>query len=164
MMPCMDLQTELNYAAGVDEVFSMLCEEAFRKQVCEATRARSYDVSVTPSPGGAEVRVSRQMPAPEIARKFVGDTLEIVQVEHWGAAAADGSRTADLSVDIPGKPASMSGRIVLGPGGAGTTQSVSGDIKVKVPLVGAKLEKEIARALVAAIKEEGKVGARWLAG
>lgn len=164
MMPCMDLQTDLNYDAAVDEVYSMLCDEAFRKQVCEATHARSYDVSVTPTGDGADVRVSRVMPAPDMAKKLVGDTLEIVQVERWGARSADGTRTADLSVDIPGKPASMRGRITLTPAGEGATEAVSGDIKVKVPLIGGKLEGEIARALVSAIKQEGEVGARWLSG
>lgn len=164
MMPGMELKTELSYDAGVEDVFAMLCDEDFRKQVCEATHSRSYDVSVTPSGGGAEVRVSRLMPAPDMAKRFVGDSIEIVQVEKWPAPAADGSRTAELKVDVPGKPASMRGTVVLAPAGSGATESFTGDIKVKVPMVGATLEKEIAKALLAAIKREGKVGERWLAG
>ncbi|HET7326159.1 MAG TPA: DUF2505 domain-containing protein [Nocardioidaceae bacterium] len=158
------LQTELNYDAGVDDVFSMLCDEDFRKQVCEATNARSYDVSATPSGAGAEVRVSRLLPAPEVAKKLVGDTIEVLQVEKWAGPAADGTRTAELTVEVPGKPASMRGTIVLAPGAAGATESFDGDVTVKVPVVGAKMEQQITGALIAAIEQEGKVGARWLAG
>jgi len=159
----MDLQKDLTYQADIGDVFGMLCDEDFRKQVCEATHARSFEVSVTRKSEGATVRVSRTMDAPEVAKKFVGDTLEIVQVEEWGEPSADGGRTADLSLDIPGKPGSMRGKIELTASGGTVTESITGDIKVKIPIVGGKLEKEIARGVLAAIEEEGRVGKRWLA-
>lgn len=160
----MDLRTELSYAAGIDEVFAMLRDEGFRSEVCEATLATSHEVAVTEAAEGTMVRVTRRMPAPDIARRFVGNTLEIVHVEQWGGAApADGARRAKLTVELPGKPASMVGTVDLAPADGATIQTVSGVVKVKIPLVGGKLEQEVARAILAAVREEGKVGRRWLA-
>jgi Protein of unknown function (DUF2505) len=162
MMPCMDLQTELRYDADPDDVFTMLCDEDFRTEVCEATHATAYDVSIAPGSESVTVRISRAMPAPDVARTFVGDTLEIVQVERWGGRAADGSRVADLSIDIPGKPGSMLGSVVLTPTGSGTVEAITGEITVRIPLVGGKLEREIAQGILAAVKAEGRVGRGWL--
>jgi hypothetical protein len=159
----MDLQTELSYAASTDEVFAMLCDEAFRGEVCESTLATSHEVAITEAPQGTTVRVTRRMPAPDIARRFVGSTLEIVHVEQWGGAAPGGTRRAKLTVELPGKPASMVGAVDLAPADGGTLQTISGVVKVKIPMIGGRLEKELARAILAAVREEGKVGRRWLA-
>lgn len=164
MMPHMDLQRELRYDAGVDAVYAMLCDKDFREQVCEATLAKSYEVSIDAAGDTASVRVSRALEAPDIAKKFVGDTMDVVQTERWQAPDADGTRRADLEVVIPGKPGAMKGTVVLAPDGDGSVETISGDVKVKIPLVGGKVEKEIARGIVAGIKAEGQVGRDWLAG
>jgi Protein of unknown function (DUF2505) len=158
----MNLQTDLRYDASPDDVFTMLCDKDFRIEVCKATYATAYDVSIASGSDSVTVRISREMPAPDVARRFVGDTLEILQVERWGGRAADESRVADLSIDIPGKPGSMHGSVALTPTGSGTVEAISGEIKVRIPLVAGKLEREIARGILAAVKTEGRVGRTWL--
>lgn len=166
MMAAMDLRRELEYDGTPADVFAMLCDKAFRNQVCEATLATEYDVTITSREQGADIRIRRVMPAnvPEMARRFVGDNLEIVQTEEWGAASADGSRTARLHMEMPGKPGRVTGTITLGPHGQGSREVIDAVVKVSVPLVGGKLEEQVVRALKAAISAEGKVGAAWLTG
>ncbi|MDQ3424563.1 MAG: DUF2505 domain-containing protein [Actinomycetota bacterium] len=164
----MQLRSELTYDAPPDEVFAMLCDQDFRETVCAATQATSYDVTVDVVGDGVRVRVHRVMPlpsdVPDMARKLVGDSIEIVHTEEWGPAQADGSRTARLRVEVPGKPVTMPGTIVLAARGTGSHESLEGDVKVSVPFVGGKLEQEIARGILAAIEVEGSVGRAWLAG
>lgn len=163
-MPRMDLHKELRYAAGPDDVFAMLRDEAFRKQVAAATHARSFDVSIASSDGRTTVRISRVMGAPAIAKPFVGDSMELVQVEAWGLPTSDTSRHADWSLEIPGKPGSVRGSMTIKPADGGTLQIIRGEVTVKIPMVGGKLEKEIARAVESGIRTEGEIGTRWLAG
>ena len=46
------------------------------------------------------------MPAevPDFMKKIVGETVDVVQTEDWGAPDADGQRTADVVVQIKGQP------------------------------------------------------------
>ncbi len=162
----MSLRHELTYEAGVAEVFAMLCDTGFREQVSTAIGATEQEATISGSDTEADpvvIALRRRIPTPELARKFVGDTLEMVQNETWGQPAADGSRTAELAIDIPGKPGSLRGHVDLRPTGSGTSEVVAGEVRVKLPLVGAMLEKEITKGLVAAIEAEGRVGRRWLA-
>ena len=43
-------------------------------------------------------------------------------------------------------------------------ETVAGDIKVKIPMIGGKLEGLIGDLLTAALKTEERVGRAWLAG
>jgi hypothetical protein len=94
---------------------------------------------------------------PSFAKKIVGDTIHIVQREQWSD-----DRYATLDVTIPGKPGHVKGTITLAPNGGGTVETVSGEVKVHVPLVGGKLEKLIEGVLESALRNEEKVGRTWL--
>lgn len=161
----MDVREEILYDASPDEVFEMLCDKSFREEVCRAMGALRYDVSVSRSGDTARIRNERVMNAdlPEVAKKVVGDTIEMVQTEDWGTRQSDGARTADFRVEIPGKPGSISGTVSLSPVRTGTREAVVGEVKVSIPLVGRKLEAEVVRGLRSALEVEGRVGARWLA-
>lgn len=162
MMSAMKFSHEIRYAAGADDVYAMLGEQAFRDQVCEASGTLAHTVQVTPSGTGMAVVVDRTMPAdgiPSFATKFVGDKIQVVQKETW-----TGPTEATLEVTIPGKPGHMRGTVTLAESGGQTVETVSGDIKVSIPLVGGKLESLIGDLLASALRTEGKVGARWLDG
>jgi Protein of unknown function (DUF2505) len=162
MMSAMKFSHEIKYAAGADDVYAMLGEQAFREQVCEASGTLAHTVQVTPSGTGMDVVVDRTMPAdgiPSFATKFVGDKIQVVQNETWTSPTG-----ADLEVTIPGKPGQFKGTVRLAERGGETTETVTGDIKVSIPLVGGKLESLIGDLLASALRTEGKVGAKWLAG
>ncbi|MGH3314687.1 MAG: DUF2505 domain-containing protein [Nocardioidaceae bacterium] len=162
----MDVREEIRYDAAPDQVFEMLCDQAFREKVCRAVGSIRYDVSIERDGDTARVRNDRVMKAdlPDFAKKVVGDTIEMVQTEDWGARQADGSRIADFHVEIPGKPGAIKGSVTLSPDGTGSKEVIAGTVKVSIPLVGKKLENEVAKGLKAALEIEGSVGAKWLAG
>lgn len=165
MMGLMELHETLEYDADPDTVFAMLCDQSWREDVCRDVHALSYDVTVRQEGDTVVVRTERTMPAqvPDAIKKFVGDTIVVEQVETWGPAAADGARTADLVVDVKGKPARMEGTVTLAPVDGGSHEDIRGDVLVRIPLVGGKIEPEIVKAIRAAIRVEGTSGRAYLA-
>ena len=158
----MKFSHQMRYDAAPDDVAVMLADPAFRTKVCEAMRAVRKDVSINGAGQGMKVVVDQTQPAdgiPSFAKKFVGDEIRIVQREQWKDATS-----ASLVVEIPGKPGDLNGGIDLATDGAGTVETVSGDLKVKIPMVGGKLEEMIAGLLSSALRAEERVGRAWLAG
>src|SRR5688500_16163048 len=111
MIPPMHLSAEIRYpTATTEDAWALLVDPEFRAAVCEATHALDYHVQVEEHhDGGALVTVERKMPAdlPDFIKKLVGETVEVVQSEEWGAAGENGERTAVLRVRIKGQPAEM---------------------------------------------------------
>jgi hypothetical protein len=148
--------------AAPEQVFEMLSTPAFREAVCEFQRFPRRNVTITPDAAGMAVKVDQYRPADEVpamAKKLVGDEINIVQEEQW-SSHTDG----DLTVTIPGKPGDMRGTIHLADVDGGTTETVTVNIKVSIPLVGGKVEDFISGMLLKALRAENKVGRRWLAG
>lgn len=164
----MKLQEEIRYDAPPADVAAMLADPAFVEDKCRRTGAIEQTVEVDGDAGGAfTVTTVRTMPTddfPDVARKFVGETVVIKQVDSWHAAGADGSRTGDVRLKIAGAPVELLGTMTLTPAGGGTVQELLGDLKASVPLLGGKLEKAAAPAVVMALRKEGEVGREYLAG
>ena len=161
----MEMTETLTYAADPAAVFAMLCDRGWRDRVSQSIQAKQHQVSIEPAGDTVTVTTSRTMPAmvPDAVRKMTGETITIVQVERWGAAAADGSRTADLEVTISGQPAGMQGSARLSPTANGSTEVFTGDVRVRIPFLGKKIEPEIVKAFRAFIRKEGEVGRAHLA-
>jgi hypothetical protein len=136
----------------------MLTDKAFQEEVCQRSHARSHDVSVD----GNTVKTSRQLPAPDAARPFTGETLNVVEDVAWADADGDGGRSAVVTLKVPGQPVSFNGRYQLAAAGAGSVLTLKGELKVNVPLLGKKLEEAAAPALLAGFSTQEKVGADWL--
>ncbi len=150
----------LTYDASLNDVAAMLADPEFREQVCEATGMVRHKVTVTGAGTGMYVEIDEVQSTagvPSFAQKFVGDEINIVQVEQWTSVDS-----ADITVSIPGRPGEMSGSITLRESGGTTTEEVVLDIRVGVPLVGGKIEKLVGDLLVTALKIENATGRGYL--
>lgn len=154
----MQISATANFAADPDRVYALQTDRAFLEQVCRAGGAVSYEVEID----GNRTKLVRSMPSPDIARKIVGGTITVVESYVWGPAAADGSRTAELQVDVPGTPGHLNGTAEISPTGSGSQIHVSGDLVVRIPLVGKKLEQAAAPALTAGVEIQEKVARDYL--
>jgi len=162
MMARMKFSHQLTYDAPPADVHAMLADPAFREKVCQAMHATRRDVSISPPGPGMKVVIDQTQPAkgiPSFAQKFVGDEIQIVQRESWASETG-----ADLVVEIPGKPGDLQGSIALTELGGGTLEEVTGEIKVRIPMIGGKLEAMIGDLLASALRAEERVGKSWLAG
>ena len=158
----MKFRHELRYDAPPARVFEMLADPAFREAVAEAMDVISADVRLERQGEGFTLTVDQLQKTddlPGFARTFAGDSTQAIQREVWPGATG-----GDLSIDAPGKPTSMAGTIRLEPAGAGTTEVVELEIKVKVPLIGGKLENLMADNIRSGMDVEQTVAAAWLAG
>lgn len=162
----MDVTTQIDYpGASVADVMGIVLDPKFRAAVCEATMAIDHQVVIQRGEGGsAIVTVNRTMPAavPDFVRRFVGETIALVQTETWRPDDGSGTRRADLTLSIVGQPASMAGSIVIAKTSDGVRETVSGGLVVSVPFIGRKIEAEIAKGIVAAAREEQETGRAWL--
>ena len=161
----MKMRVESSSSATVEQTFASHVDRWVREEACRESGALSYDVVIeSMADGGARVQVDRVMApqVPDFIRKFVGDSIAIRQVEQWSPPGPTGTRTATLNLTIKGQPASMVGSAVLAPAPEGSTEVVTGDVKVSIPLLGRKIEPEIVKVIEAAVRIEQRVGQAWV--
>ena len=158
----MKLRHEISYDAAPADVYAMLSDPAFRQKSCDAMGVLSADIAVEPAGDGMRVQIDQVQPTagvPSFAKKFAGETTRAVQVEEW----ADPTQ-ATLTVRTPGKPTEISGTLTLTADGPGTVETFEGEVKVKVPLIGGKLESLVGELFTAGMDREHTAGVAWLAG
>ena len=151
----------LTYDAPPGQVLAMLADARFREAVCEQQQVLRRTVRVTGHGTGMQVAIDRVQAAagiPSFATRLVGEQIEVEQRESWVA-----DDRAELTIGVPGKPARLTGTLTVAADGPGTRQTVEGDLRVSVPLVGGRLESFLADLLARALETESTVGARWLA-
>jgi hypothetical protein len=150
-----------------EQVYTMSTTKAFQEQKCQDAGALSYDVTVVDGPHGATVKTKRKLPTvgfPSLLRKFVPSGVTSTETIVWGAPDASGVRTADLSVDFHGAPASMKGTIRVVPdGAAASTVVVDAQFKAHVPLIGGKVEGFAAPIILSVIDAEEATAKAWAA-
>ena len=157
----MKFEHTLRYDASPAEVFAMLGDAVFRERVCEAQHVSEATVEIDGVDDTMTVSIDQRRPSdgiPSFAKKFVGDTIHIAQREEWSSAT-----DAVLDVTIPGKPGHMKGAITLRPDGDGTVETVTGELKVHIPIVGGKIEGLVIELFEHALEAEQRIGKTWLA-
>lgn len=163
----MKIDRSWTYPASAADVYAMICDDSFQQRKTDATSTDGGKVEITERADGHAITVERVLPTdafPENIRAMVGRTITVVETQTWGPAGADGSRVADLVVDVRGTPASMKGKVTLAAeGDAQSTVSVDGDLKGGIPIIGGKIEKAAAPSFIAALEQEERVGREYLA-
>ncbi len=163
----MRLTAEIRYQAGLDAVFAMISDRTFHERKCIANGATGYEVDLRQTPGGVLVTTRRTLPTsgvPDLFRSLVGDTLVVTQVDDWTAAEGSGGRDGRAVVEVQGAPVRFTAALRLLPDGPGAVQTVAGDLKASVPLLGSRIEKAVEPAIRAAIRAEERTATAWLNG
>lgn len=162
----MKISETVDYPATPDAVFAMLTDEQFQARKCEAAGALRHDSAVEPVGEGVRIVTKRDLPTeglPDFAKSLIGRKLAITETYDWGPARTDGSRFGELDVEVAGAPVSLKARVALVPNGAGTQMRIDGDLKASIPLLGGKVERSAAPAVIDGIHQEGRTGRAWLA-
>lgn len=157
----MKLDANYSYPADIEKVYGLITSQGFRDEACGLQGALEHEVTVEEqSNGGHTVTIKRTMPAdmPDFIKKLTGETVKVVQVEAWGPADKSGKRTAEVKVDIIGQPASMRGTGTLASTGSSTAFDLHGNVKVAIPLIGKRIEPEVAKAIVASLDADVEYG------
>ncbi len=115
--------------------------------------------------GDASITVvtQRQLPmeyVPAAARSFAGDGV-VTQTDLWSLNSddpVDGSWTARLD----GAPATMGGAYTIAATDDGCRYTVTAEVKVKIPLIGGRVESEIRRYLSSLVVKQMEFTQEWL--
>ncbi len=163
----MKISATISYPEGTtpDQVYELSIDPAFRAEVCRATRALDHAVDIdVHDDATSTVVVTRTMPAdlPDFIKKMVGETVGVVQTEQWGEPDDRGQRTADLTVQITGQPATMKGTASIVATEDAAEMRILGELKVAIPFFGKKVEPEIAKGIYGAAAAEQRTAAGHL--
>lgn len=161
----MKIIERIDYPAAPAAVFAMLTDPAFQEAKCIEAGSQRHESVVTPAGDGARVVTQRDLPAhnlPDFVRSIVGDTLSVTETYDWAGPTADGARDGSLVVEVAGAPVALRAKVRLEPGSSSTAMVIDGDLKAAIPLLGGKVEKAAAPAVIEAIHGEGRTGKHWL--
>ena len=161
----MKISATFDYAATPHDVFAMLIDEDFQARKCVATGALSHSVSVSAQGDRTVIVSNRDLPTdgfPDFVKSLVGATLAVTETQDWGPAGPDGARQGRLTVDIAGAPIDLAGTLSLAPAAQGSVETVDGDLKARIPLIGSKIERAAAPAIESAMRAERETGQAWL--
>ena len=132
----MDLDYTHQYAAAPSSVVALMRNEEFIADVARHAGALEHNVSI----GQDSTRLEMKLRVPGTLSKFVGQTVSLTQVFRFQPAEADGSVRGVVDVEVPGMPITVNAAALLSPEGAGTRGRYTGDLAVRIPLVGKKVE------------------------
>lgn len=162
----MQVNADIRYPADPGRVFAMFLDPAFHEARCTGAGSVSHEVHVEPTAeGGCRARSRRVMPTdqvPPALQRFVSRGLTLVETYSWGPAAADGSRDGEVVVEVEGVPVRFTGVLRLVPDGAGSHETLRGDLRAAVPLFASKIEQAAEPAVTGAVRVEQRTGERYL--
>ena len=142
------------YSAPADVVFGMLNDPEFRRYSAGFMGADEVEV--------IGERLVAVLEAPRDLRGLTGSSLTLEQVVSWHQAGPGGVRTGDLQVTLVGVPMSLSALVRLVPETDGTLVDYSGDLTIKIPIMGRFLEQQAAPFIVEALDAQHQAGIYWL--
>jgi len=162
----MNFSHVMTYDAAVPTVYTMLTDPAFQAARAQAGKPVQAESSVVTGPdGGAVITLHRVVAVrlPGLLQQMTGDKADITEIQTWHPAPADaGVREGRLQVNLAGHSGGVDGVLRLDGEAAVTTLTVQADIKVRMPLVGGKIENFIAEMLTKFLNSDQEVGRAWL--
>lgn len=155
----MDLAYTHQYPAEPAAVVALLKTREFIDDVARHAGAISHDVTIDDEATRLEMRLR----VPGNLTAFVGQAVSLTQVFRFRAPADDGSIRGSVDVEVPGLPIDVNADAVLTPLGTGTQGRYTGDLRVRIPLVGKKVEGNIEPFIRDAFAGLERRAADWLA-
>lgn len=153
------------YPATPDALIEMMRNREYVTAKYVALNDRKTEIlQLDPTADGVIFKVDREVDAnlPDIAKKVLGDTNQLVQSEVWKKSGS--GYAAEVLIDSPGKPVKITGTMSIQPASPTTsTWTVDFEIKASVPLIGGKIEKIVADETQANLVKEYEFNKGWLA-
>ena len=157
----MQFTQSISYPGTVEEVVAMYLtpaylERRFGQFVVEGSQAVSVEGERVSFAGTVRPEL-----LPAAASRFVKGALHISFTEEWTKDEAGARSRTRVTVD--GAPVSVEATSTLAPADAGSVRVVTGNVSVRVPLLGGRIEKEAVAHLGRVVERERELAATWLA-
>lgn len=158
------IAVDMNFPVDPATAYAMLTNHDYAVLRAEKTHGSDITVEVTGDP--AVVVSRRTLPVPDelpsFAKGLVGDGIKVEETHTWTAPAADGSRTATLTVVFPTMPVKVEGTMTLSPTAEGCQVSIDANASSSMPMVGSVVEQGVKATVVRSARKEEEVGKEWL--
>lgn len=157
----MQFTQSVSYPGTVDEVVTMcLTPDYLERRFGQFVVAGSSTVSVEGERVSFTGTVRPEL-IPSATSRFVKSDLRIAFSEEWTRDEAGASSRTSVAVD--GAPVSVEAASTLAPNDQGCVRDVTGNVSVRVPLLGGRIEKEAVTRLGSIVEREEALAATWLA-
>lgn len=162
----MALNASTTLPFDAETVLGVFTDEAFVRHMSEYVGGTLESLTVDGDTASAfTLTAVRTMPTqklPDMARKFVGETLSVTQIEHWSAPQADGSRQADLTMTVANVPLNVTAVQRLVAQGGETVVDLQGTVSSSIPFLGGKIAGAAEPMIGKALNVQATEARKWL--
>jgi len=162
----MALSASTNLPHHVGRVTAVFVNEDFLRHTSELVGGTLESFSVDGDTAGAfSTTTVRTIPTnrmPDMARKFVGESLTVTQLESWDAPAADGSRLSNITMKVAGAPLDVTAVQRLVSDGGSTRIELEGTVTSSVPFLGTKIAEAAEPMVGKALNIQSTQAQAWL--
>jgi hypothetical protein len=159
------IEHRAEFAQDIDAVLAALSDEAvLRARLKEIGGQNASLVEHTETAQGVRFKLRQGVAAEQIpqAVRILRKGDLVVEREQQFAKSA-GGYTGTVTASVNGVPAEITARTELTSDSGGTVLATTGEVKVRVPLFGAKLESVVAEQVTNLLELEAEFTTKWLA-
>ncbi len=138
----MKLNYSLSFNKDKNTVLEAFCNPAFFEQHQALMGSQDFELLSHDDDGTrctTKFRYEADSDVPAFAKKILGETATVVHTETWDRSSGKG----EIDIDVATMPGSMRCSASLHDEGDGCRKDFDWEIKVKVPLLGGKIEKVV---------------------
>lgn len=156
----MRIEASTTYPGELGRVREVLVSEELAHKRAEAAKASSPIHHLEGNTATTTIEIPLDK-VPDMARPFLKGTKQVTVTQVWEETQGDIAR-AQFSIDTGSLPVTVSLTQTLTGAGETTQCSFQGDLKVKIPLFGSKIEKLVASKIQGVLKRDTKLVAGLL--
>jgi len=158
-----DIDSTVSWPAAPDAVLALLTDEQFLRDRGAALGAGVQEVTVAGTTTTARLTAPTRGIPPVFAR-FVGSSVAFVERTTWTPDGAGGyGAVLDARAEVFGRAVVVSGERRLVPDAAGTRATVTADVAVHAPLIGAQAAGAVRQLVELVLRREDELLRRRLA-
>ena len=160
------IEHRTEFAHGVSDVYAAQAgEDALRARLADIGGHNSALLEYTPNADGVRFHLRQGVGAeklPSVVRSLHPGDLFVERHEIWQIAGESYTGLAEATVS--GIPGEITARTELRAEDGKTVLRTTGEVKIRIPLVGGKLEGFVASEITKLLKREAEYSAQWLDG
>ncbi|QBJ95758.1 DUF2505 domain-containing protein [Rhodococcus sp. ABRD24] len=158
------IEHSAHYPRPVATVHAALTDERYwHARLAKVGGPSAQLTSIVAGDGRIDVTMAQAVPAehlPPVVTKIRPGDLIISRAESWGALQGDRAE-GTFTADVDGTPGHVRGTMTLTPDGDGSLLVLAGEVEVKIPLIGSKIESVIAGQVLELLDAEQDFTEHW---
>ena len=153
----MHVSARNEFVASPAEVEALFLTPAFLQELVRA--GRPVDSQIHTADRFSEVSCTQGLPS--AIHKFAGSTVTFITRATW--ANTEHGRQCEIDVHVPGQPVNIHGMATALPNGDSTIVDFDGAVTINMPIIGKKMEKEVAPFVTQIFAATQRHGDAWIA-